>query len=228
MVGSVGSSASLIAQLSVWMQQHQALTASIDTAQNGSSSSGAVKNVGSSGTVETGATYSTSTLGSDSLLVLLQSQHVAPTTTTGSPNDPTGQPSTFRQDFQNLVAAIKSGDLTGAQTAYTALSQLQPAGTSGHANSFQQALTQIGNDLQAGNMQGAQQTLGSLPQHHQGGGGPSASASDTVTKTMADGSTVTITTNADGSISTTTKAAASTSSGAADNLFAAFQQAWIG
>jgi hypothetical protein len=80
----------------------------------------------------------------------------------------------FRQTFMQMVKAIKSGDLSGAQQAYATLDQMQSNGQAPAADPnspFAQALSQIGQSLQGGNIAGAQQTLASLDQqmhaHHQ-------------------------------------------------------------
>jgi len=93
--------------------------------------------------------------------------------------------SSARQSFGQLVSALKSGDLSAAQSAYAAFTQ--SAGSQLDSNSpFAQAINQIGQDLQSGNIGAAQQTLSSLRQtaaahhghhHHHGGGAPQASSS---------------------------------------------------
>jgi hypothetical protein len=83
---------------------------------------------------------------------------------------PNQQNAEFRQTFGQLVSAIKSGDLTGAQQAYAALSQLQSSGA-GPANPnspIAQALDQIGQALQDGDISGAQSALESLGQQARG------------------------------------------------------------
>lgn len=89
----------------------------------------------------------------------------------------------FRKTFLTLAQAINSGDLSGAQQAYSALTQLQ-SGNQGLGadpnNPLTQALNQIGQSLQDGDITGAQQALASLQQqtqgahrhhhHHHGGG----------------------------------------------------------
>jgi hypothetical protein len=71
---------------------------------------------------------------------------------------------TARQAFQQLSSALQSGDLAGAQTAYSTLSQ--SIGT--NANSpLASALQQIGSDLQSGDLTGAQATLSALQQQTQ-------------------------------------------------------------
>ena len=98
---------------------------------------------------------------------------------------PSSQQTDFRQQFGQLVAAIKSGDLSGAQQAYADLSQLQSSGAGPAANAsnpVSKALNQIGQALQGGDISGAQQALAALSQqaqgahhgHHHHGGGKSA------------------------------------------------------
>lgn len=73
----------------------------------------------------------------------------------------------FRQTFMQMVKAIKSGDLSGAQQAYTSLSQLQTGNQAPAAepnSSFGQALSQVGQALQNGDIGGAQQALDALGQ----------------------------------------------------------------
>jgi hypothetical protein len=77
------------------------------------------------------------------------------------------QPTDFRQTFGQLVQAIQSGDLSGAQQAYAALSDLQRQGPTSNSP-FAQALSQIGQALQNGDIGGAQQALQSLAQQSQG------------------------------------------------------------
>jgi len=99
-----------------------------------------------------------------------------------------GAPSEFQRDFRALVRSLKSGDLSGAQQAYKALSQLPDGGQGPSANSnsrFSQALNQIGQALQNSDLSGAQQALSSLQQarghHHHGqhGGGESTTSAGT-------------------------------------------------
>lgn len=88
---------------------------------------------------------------------------------------------TDRQAFGQLTNALQSGNLTAAQDAYNTLASSPLA----QGNSpFAQALKQIGQDLQSGDIAGAQKALASLQQqqqargghhhhHHHGGGGVS-------------------------------------------------------
>jgi hypothetical protein len=102
-------------------------------------------------------------------LILTQSQNAGTTTTGSSP----AQPNDFHQAFSQMVTAIQSGDLTGAQQAYAALGQFQPGNQAGSAPSspFAQGLSAIGQDLQNGNLGAAQQDLASLQQQMQSAGG---------------------------------------------------------
>ena len=96
----------------------------------------------------------------------------------------------FRKSFLTLAQAINAGDLSGAQQAYSALTQLQSSnqGLNPDPNSpFAQALNQIGQSLQDGDISGAQQVLASLQQqaqgahkhhhHHHGGSGGNGAGS---------------------------------------------------
>ena len=65
-----------------------------------------------------------------------------------------------RQSFLALANSLNSGDLSGAQQAYSSLSQLQRFA---NANGpFAQAMGQIGQALQSGDLAAAQQALSSL------------------------------------------------------------------
>lgn len=71
------------------------------------------------------------------------------------------------QAFKNLAQALQSNNLTGAQQAYTTLSQLigsQGSSSQNSTNPLSQALSQIGSDLQSNNLAGAQQAFASLLQ----------------------------------------------------------------
>jgi hypothetical protein len=92
------------------------------------------------------------------------------------------QPSNYqtqRQAFSQLTNALQSGNLSAAQDAYNTLSSSPAAQGNG---AFAQALQQIGQDLQSGDLEDAQKTLASLQQqqqahghhHHHGGGVSSA------------------------------------------------------
>jgi len=137
------------------------------------------------------------------------------TSSTVGPFQPTQQ-SQFSQTFNQLTQAIQSGNLSGAQQAYSSLTQLQSQGQGPSANSpLGQALTQIGQDLQDGSLSSAQQTLQSLPQqsqqahghHHHGGGGKAASSSTSSSATSSTSASSTST-----SSSTTSTSSATTSS----------------
>jgi soluble cytochrome b562 len=84
------------------------------------------------------------------------------------------------QQFKQLADALNRGNLSDAQQAYAALSQLQDNGQGLSANSnspFAKALNQIGQALQNGDLGGAQQALQSFQQarggHHHGHHGSS-------------------------------------------------------
>jgi hypothetical protein len=70
-----------------------------------------------------------------------------------------------QRSFTELVSSLNSGDLSGAQQAYSSLSQVQSSRQGRFANPnspFAQVLSQIGQALQSGNLIGAQQALASL------------------------------------------------------------------
>jgi hypothetical protein len=70
----------------------------------------------------------------------------------------------FRQQFLQLAKSLNSGDLAGAQQAYTSLTQAQGSTQIDPNSPFGQALTQIGKSLQSGDITGAQQALSALKQ----------------------------------------------------------------
>ena len=97
-------------------------------------------------------------------------------------------PNSVQSQFAALLKSINSGDLAGAQQAYSELSQ-NPAATKGPLG---KALQQIGSALQSGDINGAQQTLASLQQqfaahrgHHHHHGGQSSPPSDASTSSNA-------------------------------------------
>jgi hypothetical protein len=224
----------------LWFQQQQAQlnAANANTTQNSSDGSpSSVQGVSGTNAGASSLFSGQTSFGTDSLLTLLQSQQVvSPSSTATTSDQSNGQASTFQQDFQSLVSAISSGNLSQAQQAYATLTQLQTGnGTSSSSstssassapqNGFQQALSQIGSDLQSGNITGAQQTLASLQQSHEGGGhhhhhgggggggggdlasllggGSSASSSSSSSSSSTTTQPVVVT-NADGSVTTTT------------------------
>jgi len=167
-----------------------------------------------------------------------------PSITTLDPTTGTSSslPSTLQavaSNFNALGQALQSGDLSGAQQAFTSLLQSAPttgasstasqssASTSSSASSSAGAdLVSLGQALQSGNLAGAQQAFTNLQQamqaaapaggHHQGGGAgkvggaSSGGASDgattvtsQVTTPNANGTITITTTYADGSTSTT-------------------------
>jgi hypothetical protein len=110
---------------------------------------------------------------------------------------PSSSQSQFQQEFGQLVSAITSGDLTGAQQAYSTLTGPQSSGQGPSANPnspVSQALSQIGQALQNGSLSGAQQALSSLKSHgghhghhHGGGGAPAATSNSTAAATTGSG-----------------------------------------
>lgn len=103
-----------------------------------------------------------------------------------------------------MASALNSGNLTNAQQAYAALNALQNSGQGSPGNSnnpLSQALSQIGQALQNGDLTGAQQALSSLQQshshhshghHHHAGGGNSVNnqATSATSNATTDSSTV--------------------------------------
>ena len=185
----VSNNSSALAQIMQMMQQ--VLAQSNPTAAHAVSSdstSTSSTGISSSATSNNGLVTGGTPLNGDMLVVLLQAQDTG--SSAGTSGQPSGQQSGFGQDFQQLVQAIQSGDLTAAQQAFTTLNQLiegnssQSGATDGSAatgsqtSPFLQALNQIGSDLQSGDITDAQTALTSLTQqmqshqhHHQGGGG---------------------------------------------------------
>ena len=103
------------------------------------------------------------------------------------------------QLFVQLIKSIQSGDLSGAQQAYSSLSQSQGSNAGDPNDPFAQAMNQIGKSLKSGDIGGAQQALATLQHelegkhqthhHHRHGGGSPPPAPTTVTAT--DGSSTT-------------------------------------
>ncbi|MGB8275635.1 MAG: hypothetical protein WCF16_10250 [Alphaproteobacteria bacterium] len=114
-----------------------------------------------------------------------------------------------RNYFSQLAQSLTSGDLSGAQQAFTSLQQILQssgqAGAQGDKNNpsgqskIQQDLATVGQALQSGDIAGAQKAFASLQQdlqaarlahHHHGGGAKPAdvaSNSGTVAGADADG-----------------------------------------
>ena len=114
-------------------------------------------------------------------------------------------PSSIRQAFSQLSSALQSGDLQGALGAYNTLAQSPAAQGNGP---FAQALQQIGQDLQSGDVADAQKALAALQQqvhghhHHHHGSQPAQAASNNSTQssnTTNDGDANDATTTASGS-----------------------------
>ena len=127
-----------------------------------------------------------------------------------SPNNPyaqsaqTGQASAFkqrRQDFEALAQALSSGNLSGAQSAFSALQQDsknvgqaqsgQQTGAGGQ-DRFQTALQALGQALSSGDLAAAQKAFASLQQAHghhhrhaQTDGGTGAPAATTGVSTLS-------------------------------------------
>jgi hypothetical protein len=110
-------------------------------------------------------------------------------TSSGTGSTP-GQPQGFWSDFQQLGQALQSGNLSDAQQAYSALSQTpqfqnlesqasantsasaSTSAGSGEGGNFASALTQIGSDLQSGDLSDAQSAFTSLQQQLQANAPP--------------------------------------------------------
>ena len=85
--------------------------------------------------------------------------------------------SQIQQGFQSLASALQSGNLTGAQQAFTALQQLLPNSSAGNQtqtgqsgsgqNQFATDLSALGQALQSGNVTQAQQAFAKLQQDMQ-------------------------------------------------------------
>ncbi len=107
------------------------------------------------------------------------------------------------QDFKQLASALKSGDLSGAQKAYSALQQLLPdqsqggnpvstdfaalgkALQSGDLSTAQSAFSQLQNDLQSASQSGSANSLTQAMKghhhHHHASSSQSSTASSTTT-----------------------------------------------
>ncbi len=120
---------------------------------------------------------------------------------------PNSQQNTMQQNFQALVQAIQSGNLSAAQQAYATLSQSTPTqsgngSSSGQTNPFRQALASIGSALQSGDIFSAQTAMNGMLQsmkahhghHHHGSQSQSANSNSAAT-TSTSISTLSGTTN---------------------------------
>ncbi|HEX4076224.1 MAG TPA: hypothetical protein VHX49_12560 [Candidatus Acidoferrales bacterium] len=103
----------------------------------------------------------------------------------------------FQQEFQQLGADLQSGNLSAAQSDFATLQQNAPAGsplsststssssTTQGSNSLSSMFNQLSQDLQSGNLSGAQSDFSSIKQdlqshagmHHHGGGAEGANGS---------------------------------------------------
>jgi hypothetical protein len=93
----------------------------------------------------------------------------------------------IQQDFQKLGSDLSSGNLSGAQSDFSALQQLVPgiASSAQSSSNISQAFSKLSSDLQSGNLSAAQQDYATLQQdmqsahghhhHHQHTGGANAS-----------------------------------------------------
>ena len=89
-----------------------------------------------------------------------------------------------QQNFKSLTNALQSGDLAGAQQAFSSLT-----GGSGTVNS-NSPLAQIGQALKSGDLAGAQKAMQQLQasragHHHHGGGAQTATATTAATDESA-------------------------------------------
>lgn len=102
------------------------------------------------------------------------SNFYAPSSTTGAQNNF----QQIQQDFQQIGQDLQAGNLSQAQSAYTSLTQLLPSQSASSAsgttqsssqssNPIQQALQQLGSDLQSGNLSAAQTDYGTVQQDMQ-------------------------------------------------------------
>jgi hypothetical protein len=114
----------------------------------------------------------------------------------------------MRTAFQQLTAAIGSGDLKSAQSAYATITGLQQSSgqTQGEPDGpFAQLMSSLGKDLQSGDLTTAKTDLASFQQahgkhHHHGGGHAAAAPSDGATTTTAAGAAATSTNAVDVSV----------------------------
>lgn len=108
---------------------------------------------------------------------------------------PTQQDSAAPPAFGQLARSITSGDLSGAQQAFATLTQSQSTSTSPIDPNSQlgQTLSQIGQALQSGNIDSAQQALtagrGQARGGHHHGGRQAQPSTDTTTATSTTGTT---------------------------------------
>jgi outer membrane protein assembly factor BamD (BamD/ComL family) len=103
-----------------------------------------------------------------------------------SPQNNQAQP--LSTEFQQLGQDLQAGNLTQAQTDFTALQQSLPAGFANNSP-LAQEFSALGSDLQAGNLSASQQDFANMQQtvqqsaqlhhhhhHHGGGAAPSSTA----------------------------------------------------
>jgi hypothetical protein len=94
--------------------------------------------------------------------------------------------SQISQALNNLVQALQSNNLDAAKQAYNTLSQLVGGqGSSQDSTILFKALSEIGSDLQSGNLPGAQQALASLIEQQQNSSAQAASGTSGVTSGQA-------------------------------------------
>jgi hypothetical protein len=124
-----------------------------------------------------------------------------------------------KQDFSQLASALQSGDLAGAQSAFSALQSLTSQGqnstvnstgtsstASNSGNTISNDFATLGQALQSGNIASAQsafaqlqtdmqtqQSSGHHHHHHHGGAGANSSSESTASSTsLPDNSTISV------------------------------------
>jgi hypothetical protein len=113
----------------------------------------------------------------------------------------TGSTASFKQiqsDFQALQSALQSGNVSSAQTAYSALQKDAPelfqSSSSSSTNPLSSALSSLGTALQSGNLSDAQTAMASLTQalkghhhHHHSSEDSSSAPSETAAPDLLTG-----------------------------------------
>lgn len=98
-----------------------------------------------------------------------------------------GPDSSFRTAMQQLTSAIGSGDLTGAQSAYTTLTNLQQSsGKGGSTGPMADFLSSVGADLSKGDITTAQSALSTFQKAHGSHHHKPADASSTTDASSTD------------------------------------------
>ena len=111
-----------------------------------------------------------------------------------TPPDLQANKSALKADFKALAAALKSGNLQDAQTAYAAIQKDRPANASN--NNSQDPMAAIGQALQSGNLAAAQNAFSSLQtkhgHHHHGTASGAASSSTNTPPSTSSTSAVSV------------------------------------